>query len=189
MLILIDNYDSFTYNLYQYLSELGEQVEVIRNDKITVAEVEALQPDRVVISPGPCTPTEAGISCDLIAHMAGKVPVLGVCLGHQSLGQVFGGKVVRAGRLMHGKTSPITHDGKGLFEGVPNPFEAVRYHSLLVEKESLPDCLEITAESDTGEIMGLRHREFVVEGIQFHPESIKTLVGKDLLRNFLKMKC
>ena len=189
MLILIDNYDSFTYNLYQYLSELGEQVEVIRNDKITVAEVDALQPDRVVISPGPCTPTEAGISCDLIAHMAGKVPVLGVCLGHQSLGQVFGGKVVRAGRLMHGKTSPITHDGKGLFEGVPNPFEAVRYHSLLVEKESLPDCLEITAESDTGEIMGLRHREFVVEGIQFHPESIKTLVGKDLLRNFLKMKC
>jgi anthranilate synthase/aminodeoxychorismate synthase-like glutamine amidotransferase len=189
MLILIDNYDSFTYNLYQYLSELGEQVEVIRNDKITVAEVEALRPERVVISPGPCTPSEAGISCDLIEHMAGKVPVLGVCLGHQSLGQVFGGKVVRAGRLMHGKTSPITHDGKGLFEGVPCPFEAVRYHSLLVEKESLPDCLEITAESDTGEIMGLRHREFVVEGIQFHPESIKTLVGKDLLRNFLKMTC
>jgi len=189
MLILIDNYDSFTYNLYQYLSELGEQVEVIRNDKITVAEVEALKPDRVVISPGPCTPSEAGISCDLIAHMAGKVPVLGVCLGHQSLGQVFGGKVVRAGRLMHGKTSPITHDGRGLFEGVPNPFEAVRYHSLLVEKEALPDCLEITAESDTGEIMGLRHKVFVVGGIQFHPESIKTLVGKDLLRNFLKMKC
>lgn len=188
MLILIDNYDSFTYNLYQYLSELGEEVEVIRNDKITVAEVEAKRPDRVVISPGPCTPTEAGISCDLIAHMAGKVPVLGVCLGHQSLGQVFGGKVVRAGRLMHGKTSPIHHDGKGLFEGVPNPFEAVRYHSLLVEKESLPECLEITAESDQGEIMGLRHKEFVVEGIQFHPESIKTLVGKDLLRNFLKMK-
>lgn len=188
MLILIDNYDSFTYNLYQYLSELGEEVEVIRNDKITVAEVEARRPDRVVISPGPCTPDDAGISCDLIAHMAGKVPVLGVCLGHQSLGQVFGGKVVRAGRLMHGKTSPISHDGKGLFEGVPNPFEAVRYHSLLVEKESLPDCLEITAESDQGEIMGLRHREYVVEGIQFHPESIKTTVGKDLLRNFLKMK-
>jgi len=189
MLILIDNYDSFTYNLYQYLSELGEEVEVIRNDKITVLEVEAKRPDRVVISPGPCTPDEAGISLALIAHMAGKVPVLGVCLGHQSLGQVFGGKVVRAGRLMHGKTSPIFHDGKGLFAGVPNPFEAVRYHSLLVEKESLPDCLEITAESDQGEIMGLRHREYVVEGIQFHPESIMTAVGKDLLRNFLKMKC
>jgi len=187
MLILLDNYDSFTYNLYQYLSELGEQVEVYRNDKITAAEVEALRPDRVVISPGPCTPDDAGISMELIKHMAGKVPVLGVCLGHQSMGQVFGGKVIRAGRLMHGKTSPIHHDGKGLFVGVPNPFEAVRYHSLLVEQESLPDCLEITAESDQGEIMGLRHREFVVEGIQFHPESILTAVGKDLLRNFLKM--
>ena len=189
MLILLDNYDSFTYNLYQYLSELGEQVEVYRNDKITVAEVEALKPDRVVISPGPCTPNEAGISMDLIQHMAGKVPVLGVCLGHQSMGQVFGGNVVRAGRLMHGKTSPIHHDGKGLFEGVPNPFDAVRYHSLLVERESLPDCLEITAETAEGEIMGLRHKEFVVEGIQFHPESIMTLPGKDLLRNFLKMRC
>lgn len=189
MLILLDNYDSFTYNLYQYLSELGEQVEVYRNDKLTVAEVEALQPSAIVISPGPCTPDEAGISMELIQYMAGKVPVLGVCLGHQSLGQVFGGKVVRAGRLMHGKTSPIHHDGQGLFEGVPNPFEAVRYHSLLVEKESLPDCLEITAESDQGEIMGLRHKEFVVEGIQFHPESILTMVGKDLLRNFLKMQC
>lgn len=188
MLILLDNYDSFTYNLYQYLSELGEEVEVYRNDKITVAEVEAKRPDRVVISPGPCTPNEAGISMDLIAHMAGKVPVLGVCLGHQSMGQVFGGNVIRAGRLMHGKTSPIHHDGKGLFEGVPNPFEAVRYHSLLVEKESLPDCLEITAESDQGEIMGLRHKQYVVEGIQFHPESIMTACGKDLLRNFLKMR-
>ncbi len=188
MLLLLDNYDSFTYNLYQYLSELGEQVEVYRNDKLTVAEVAALRPDRVVISPGPCTPNEAGISMELIQHMAGKVPVLGVCLGHQSMGQVFGGKVVRAGRLMHGKTSPIHHDGKGLFEGVPNPFEAVRYHSLLVEKASLPDCLEITAESDQGEIMGLRHKAFVVEGIQFHPESIMTRVGKDLLRNFLKMR-
>lgn len=187
MLILIDNYDSFTYNLYQYLSELGEQVIVYRNDKVTVEEVERLQPDRVVISPGPCTPNEAGISMALIKHMAGRVPVLGVCLGHQALGQVFGGKVVRAGRLMHGKTSPIYHDGKGLFAGLPNPFEAVRYHSLLVEKESLPDCLEITAESDQGEIMGLRHREYVVEGIQFHPESIMTAVGKDLLRNFLQM--
>lgn len=187
MLILLDNYDSFTYNLYQYLSELGEQVVVYRNDKITVEEVERLQPDRVVISPGPCTPDEAGISMALIKHMAGKVPVLGVCLGHQAVGQVFGGKVVRAGRLMHGKTSPIYHDGKGLFVGLPNPFDAVRYHSLLVEKESLPDCLEITAESDQGEIMGLRHREYVVEGIQFHPESIMTAVGKDLLRNFLRM--
>ena len=187
MLVLLDNYDSFTYNLYQYLSELGEEVEVYRNDKITVAEVEAKQPERIVISPGPCTPTEAGISCDLIAAMAGKVPLLGVCLGHQAIGQVFGGKVVRAGRLMHGKTSPIHHDGKNLFAGLPNPFEAVRYHSLLVEKESLPDCLEITAESDQGEIMGLRHREFCVEGVQFHPESILTLPGKDLLRNFLKL--
>jgi anthranilate synthase/aminodeoxychorismate synthase-like glutamine amidotransferase len=187
MLILLDNYDSFTYNLYQYLSELGEEVVVYRNDKLTVAEVAALGPERVVISPGPCTPTEAGISCDLIAHLAGKVPVLGVCLGHQALGQVFGGKVVRAARLMHGKTSPIHHDGKGLFAGVPNPFEAVRYHSLLVEKASLPDCLEITAESDQGEIMGLRHKQYCVEGIQFHPESIMTAVGKDLLRNFLKM--
>jgi para-aminobenzoate synthetase component II len=188
MLILLDNYDSFTYNLYQYLSELGQQVEVHRNDKISVAEVEALKPDFVVISPGPCTPDDAGISMELIKHMAGKVPVLGVCLGHQSLGQVFGGNVVRAGRLMHGKTSPIHHDGKGLFEGVPNPFDAVRYHSLLVERESLPDCLEITAETEEGEIMGLRHKEFVVEGIQFHPESIMTLPGKDLLRNFLKMR-
>ena len=187
MLILIDNYDSFTYNLYQYLSELGQEVEVYRNDKITVEEVEAKGPERVVISPGPCTPDEAGISMDLIAHMAGKAPVLGVCLGHQAVGQVFGGKVVRAGRLMHGKISPIHHDGKTIFEGLPNPFDAVRYHSLLVERESLPDCLEISAESDQGEIMGLRHREYCVEGIQFHPESIMTAPGKDLLRNFLRL--
>jgi anthranilate synthase/aminodeoxychorismate synthase-like glutamine amidotransferase len=186
MIILIDNYDSFTYNLVQYFSELGEQVEVYRNDRISVAEVEEKRPDRVVISPGPCTPSEAGISCDLIAHMAGKVPILGVCLGHQAMGQVFGGNVVRAGRLMHGKSSPITHDGKTIFAGLPNPFDAIRYHSLLVEKASLPDCLEISAESDQGEIMGLRHREYPIDGVQFHPESIMTGPGKDLLRNFLK---
>ncbi len=189
MLILIDNYDSFTFNLYQYLAELGEEVLVFRNDQITVEEIEALQPERIVISPGPCTPNEAGISLELIKRMAGRVPILGVCLGHQAIGQAFGGKVVRASRLMHGKTSPIYHDGKGLFIGLPNPFEAVRYHSLLVERESLPNCLEITAESDQGEIMGLRHTEYVVEGVQFHPESILTAVGKDLLRNFLQMRC
>ena len=186
MIVLIDNYDSFTYNLVQYLSELGEQVEVHRNDKITVKEVEGKQPERIVISPGPCTPSEAGISCDLIARMAGKTPILGVCLGHQAMGQVFGGNVVRAGRLMHGKSSPIHHDGRTIFEGLPNPFDAIRYHSLLVEKESLPDCLEISAESDQGEIMGLRHKEYPIDGVQFHPESIMTQPGMDLLRNFLR---
>ncbi len=186
MIILIDNYDSFTYNLVQYLSMLGESVEVYRNDKISVQEVEDKGPERIVISPGPCTPSEAGISCELIAHMAGKVPILGVCLGHQSMGQVFGGKVVRAGRLMHGKTSPIHHDNKTIFEGLPNPFEAIRYHSLLVERESLPDCLEISAESDQGEIMGLRHKHYPIDGVQFHPESVMTGPGMDLLRNFLK---
>lgn len=186
MIILIDNYDSFTYNLVQYLSMLGESVEVYRNDKISVQEVEDKGPERIVISPGPCTPSEAGISCELIAHMAGKVPILGVCLGHQSMGQVFGGKVVRAGRLMHGKTSPIHHDNKTIFEGLPNPFEAIRYHSLLVERESLPDCLEISAESDQGEIMGLRHKHYPIDGVQFHPESVMTGPGMDLLRNFFK---
>ncbi len=186
MIILIDNYDSFTYNLVQYLSMLGESVEVYRNDKVSVQEVEDKGPERIVISPGPCTPSEAGISCELIAHMAGKVPILGVCLGHQSMGQVFGGKVVRAGRLMHGKTSPIQHDNKTIFEGLPNPFEAIRYHSLLVERESLPDCLEISAESDQGEIMGLRHKHYPIDGVQFHPESVMTGPGMDLLRNFLK---
>ena len=186
MIILIDNYDSFTYNLVQYLSMLGESVEVYRNDKVSVQEVEDKGPERIVISPGPCTPSEAGISCELIAHMAGKVPILGVCLGHQSMGQVFGGKVVRAGRLMHGKTSPIHHDNKTIFEGLPNPFEAIRYHSLLVERESLPDCLEISAESDQGEIMGLRHKHYPIDGVQFHPESVMTGPGMDLLRNFLK---
>lgn len=187
MIILIDNYDSFTYNLVQYLSDLGQEVEVHRNDKIKVEEVEGREPERIVISPGPCTPQEAGISCDLIAHMAGKLPILGVCLGHQAMGHVFGGNVVRAGRLMHGKSSPIHHDNRGIFEGLPNPFDAIRYHSLLVEKESLPDCLEISAESDQGEIMGLRHKEHVIEGVQFHPESIMTEPGMDLLRNFLGM--
>jgi anthranilate synthase/aminodeoxychorismate synthase-like glutamine amidotransferase len=187
MILVLDNYDSFTYNLVQYLAEMGEEIQVYRNDKITVEQALALKPDSIVISPGPCTPSEAGISCDLILAAAGKVPVLGVCLGHQALGQVFGGKVVRAGRVMHGKTSMIHHDGKTIFAGLPNPFEAVRYHSLLVERESLPDCLEISAETDIGEIMGLRHREYLVEGVQFHPESILTQVGKDLLRNFLRL--
>jgi anthranilate synthase/aminodeoxychorismate synthase-like glutamine amidotransferase len=185
MMLVIDNYDSFTYNLVQYLGELGQEMAVYRNDKITVAEAEALAPESIVISPGPCTPLEAGISNDLIAHFAGKVPILGVCLGHQCIGHVFGGKVVRAGRLMHGKTSMIYHDGRTIYRGLPNPFRAVRYHSLVVERESLPDCLEITAESEIGEIMGIRHRQYAVEGVQFHPESVLTDVGKDLLRNFL----
>lgn len=187
MLILIDNYDSFTYNLVQYFAELGEEVEVYRNDKITVEEVEARKPDRIVISPGPCTPDEAGISMALIQHMAGKVPILGVCLGHQSMGQVFGGEVKRAARLMHGKSSPIFHDGRGIFTGLPNPFDAIRYHSLLVMRDSLPECLEVSAETDQGEIMGLRHKQFPIEGVQFHPESIMTGPGKDLLRNFLNL--
>ena len=187
MILLIDNYDSFTYNLVQYLAELGEEVEVHRNDKITVAEVEAKRPGRIVISPGPCTPTEAGISCELVLHMAGRVPILGVCLGHQAMGQVFGGVVLRAMRPMHGKTSAIHHDGKGVFAGLPNPFDAIRYHSLVVQRETLPGCLEISAETDEGEIMGLRHKEYVIEGVQFHPESIMTLPGKDLLRNFLRL--
>ncbi len=187
MILVLDNYDSFTYNLVQYLAEMGEEVQVYRNDKITVEEALAKKPDSIVISPGPCTPSEAGISCDLILAAAGKVPVLGVCLGHQALGQVFGGKVVRAGRVMHGKTSMIHHDGKTIFAGLPNPFEAVRYHSLLVERESLPECLEVSAETDLGEIMGLRHKQYLVEGVQFHPESILTQVGKDLLRNFLRL--
>jgi anthranilate synthase component II len=185
MLFMIDNYDSFTYNLVQYLGELGEDIRVFRNDKITIEEVEALNPERIVISPGPCTPKEAGISIEVILHFAGKVPILGVCLGHQSIGAAFGGEIVRAGRLMHGKTSQIFHDGKTIFEGLPNPFEATRYHSLMIRRETLPDCLELSAWTDIGEIMGVRHREFMIEGVQFHPESILTVVGKDLLRNFL----
>ncbi len=188
MLLMIDNYDSFTYNLVQYLGELGEEIKVFRNDKITVGEIEKLRPDRIVISPGPCTPSEAGISVEAIRHFAGKMPILGVCLGHQSIGAAFGGDIIRAPRLMHGKTSLIYHDGKTVFWGLPNPFEATRYHSLIIKKETMPDCLDITAWTDAGEVMGVRHKEFTVEGVQFHPESILTAVGKDLLRNFLKLR-
>lgn len=187
MVLVIDNYDSFTYNLVQYLGELGEKVQVVRNDKITMDELESLRPARIVISPGPCTPAEAGISCEVIRHLASRIPILGVCLGHQCIGAAFGGRIVRAGRLMHGKTSMIQHDGRTLFQTLPNPFEATRYHSLLVERETLPACLEVSAETAEGEIMGLRHREHLVEGVQFHPESILTRVGKDLLRNFLRL--
>jgi anthranilate synthase/aminodeoxychorismate synthase-like glutamine amidotransferase len=187
MLLMIDNYDSFTYNLVQYFGELGEDVRVYRNDKITLDEMDALRPQRVVISPGPCTPKEAGISVEAIRHFAGRLPVLGVCLGHQSLAVAFGGEVIRADRLMHGKTSMIHHDGKTLFRDLPNPFEATRYHSLLVNRTNLPGCLEVSAETGEGEIMGLRHRTLAVEGVQFHPESILTAAGKDLLRNFLKL--
>jgi len=187
MVLVIDNYDSFTYNLVQYLAELGEGVDVVRNDKITLQELEDRRPARIVISPGPCTPTEAGVSCDVIAHFAGRIPILGVCLGHQCIGAAFGGRIVRAGRLMHGKTSWIRHDGRTLFRDLSNPFEATRYHSLLVEREGLPRCLEVSAETAEGEIMGLRHREHPVEGVQFHPESILTRAGKDLLRNFLTL--
>jgi len=187
MILVIDNYDSFTFNLVQYLGELGEKVRVVRNDKITLKEVEELRPARIVISPGPCTPKEAGISCGIISHFAGCIPILGVCLGHQCIGVAFGGRIVRAGRLMHGKTSPIHHDGRTLFRDLPNPFEATRYHSLLVERESLPACLEVSAETTEGEVMGLRHKDHLVEGVQFHPESILTAVGKDLLRNLLRL--
>jgi anthranilate synthase component II len=187
MILMIDNYDSFTYNLVHYLGELGERVLVFRNDKITLEEVGKLNPDVVVVSPGPCTPKEAGISVDLIKEFAGRVPILGVCLGHQSIGYAFGGNIVRAQRLLHGKTSHIYHDCRGIYEGVPNPFEATRYHSLLIEKESLPDKLEVTAWTDEGEIMGVRHKEYLIVGVQFHPESILTKHGKDLLRNFMKI--
>lgn len=187
MLLMIDNYDSFTYNLVQYFAELGAEVRVVRNDAVTVEEIRAWQPKQIVISPGPCTPAEAGVSVAVIQHFAGKVPLLGVCLGHQSIAVAFGGRVVRASRLMHGKTSEIFHDGRSIFLGLPNPFTATRYHSLLVEESSLPACLEVSARTAEGEIMGLRHREFVVEGVQFHPESILTVAGKDLLRNFLSL--
>jgi len=187
MLLMIDNYDSFTYNIVQYFGQLGEEVQVFRNDRITVAEIERLKPARLVISPGPCSPEEAGISVDAIRRFAGEIPLLGVCLGHQSIGAAFGGKVVRSVSLMHGKTSPIHHEGQGLFAGLPSPFNATRYHSLVVERESLPDSLEITAWVENGEIMGLRHRSLPVWGVQFHPESILTEGGMDILRNFLEM--
>ena len=187
MLLMIDNYDSFTYNLVQYLRELGEEVVVYRNDKITLEQIEELSPDRLVVSPGPCTPNEAGISVAAIQHFAGKIPILGVCLGHQSIGQAFGGKIVRAERLMHGKTSPVFHDNRELFAGLPDPFDATRYHSLIVERESLPDCFEITAWTKENEIMGMRHRDLPVWGMQFHPESILTVTGMDMLKNFLQM--
>ena len=190
-ILMIDNYDSFTYNLVQYLQELGAEVLVHRNDKIDLAGMEALNADRLMISPGPCTPNEAGISVDAIKHFAGKMPILGVCLGHQALGQAFGGRVVRARTVMHGKTSPVHHTGKGVFRGLPSPYTATRYHSLVVDKASLPDCFEVTAwtlddNGDMDEIMGMRHRELPLEGVQYHPESILTEHGHDLLNNFLK---
>jgi anthranilate synthase component II len=185
MLLVIDNYDSFTYNLVQYLGELGQDVRVVRNDGIAVADIAGLAPSHIVISPGPCTPNEAGISLDVIGAYAGKIPILGVCLGHQSIGQAFGGKIVRAARVMHGKTSQIHHDGKGVFAGLPNPFEATRYHSLLIEPASVPDCLDVTAKTAEDEIMAVRHKTLPVEGVQFHPESFLTTVGKELLANFI----
>jgi len=187
MLLMIDNYDSFTYNIVQYFGQLGEEVQVHRNDKITLEGIEALQPARIVISPGPCSPEEAGISVAAIKHFAGTIPILGVCLGHQSIGAAFGGKVVRSSSLMHGKTSPIHHDGKELFENLPNPFQATRYHSLIVERPTLPECLEVTAWVDNGEIMGLRHTTLPIWGVQFHPESILTESGMALLANFLRI--
>lgn len=190
MILMIDNYDSFTYNLVQYFGELGADIKVVRNDEITVAEIAVLAPEKIVISPGPCTPSEAGISVETIKTFAGKIPLLGVCLGHQSIGQAFGGKVIRAPYVMHGKTSPVYHSNLGVFKGLSNPFQATRYHSLVIEKESLPDCLEITAwtQNDDGsiaEIMGVKHKTLAVEGVQFHPESILTEHGHDMLRNFL----
>jgi anthranilate synthase component 2 len=187
MLLMIDNYDSFTYNLVQYLRELGEDVEVYRNDKISVDEIAAKKPQRLVVSPGPCSPSEAGISVAAIQQLAGQMPILGVCLGHQSIGQAFGGRIVRADRLMHGKTSPVHHDDRELFKGLSNPFDATRYHSLVVEKATFPDCLEVTASTAEDEIMGLRHRNLPIWGIQFHPESILTVEGMQMLKNFLEM--
>lgn len=187
MILMIDNYDSFTYNLVHYLAELGEEVVVYRNDKISLEDVGRLNPEMIVVSPGPCTPKEAGISVDVIKEFAGRTPILGVCLGHQSMAYAYGGEIVRAGRLLHGKTSQIRHDGKGIFKGIPDPFEATRYHSLLVDKVTLPECFEISAWTEEGEIMGIRHKEHLMEGVQFHPESILTKYGKDILRNFISI--
>lgn len=193
MLLMIDNYDSFTYNVVQYFGELGADVKVFRNDEITIEEIEALNPDHLVISPGPCTPNEAGVSVDAIKHFAGKLPILGVCLGHQSIGQAFGGNIIRAGQVMHGKTSDVFHEDKGVFANLSNPFTATRYHSLVIEKDTLPDCLEVTAwtQNEDGsieEIMGVQHKTLAIQGVQFHPESILTQHGHDLFANFLKMK-
>ena len=193
MLLMIDNYDSFTYNVVQYLGELGAEVKVIRNDELSVAEIEALQPERIVISPGPCTPNEAGVSVAVLRHFAGKLPILGICLGHQAIGQAFGGEVIRARQVMHGKTSPVFHEHQGVFTGLDNPLTVTRYHSLVVRREPLPDCLEITAwtqleDGSIDEIMGVRHREYMIEGVQFHPESILTDQGHELLDNFLKQQ-
>jgi anthranilate synthase/aminodeoxychorismate synthase-like glutamine amidotransferase len=188
MLLLIDNYDSFTYNLYQYLSELGADVKVVRNDKTTLDEIEGMEPEQIIISPGPSTPQQAGISNDVIRRFGSKLPLLGVCLGHQCVGYSYGGTVASAGRIMHGKSSPIHHSNTGVFAGMPNPFSAIRYHSLAIERDNLPDCLEITAWTDDGEIMGVRHRSHPVQGVQFHPESFMTERGKDILKNFLNSK-
>ncbi|HIQ52746.1 MAG TPA: aminodeoxychorismate/anthranilate synthase component II [Pseudomonas pachastrellae] len=193
MLLMIDNYDSFTYNVVQYLGELGADVKVVRNDELTVAEIEALNPERIVVSPGPCTPNEAGVSVPVLKHFAGKLPILGICLGHQSIGQAFGGDVVRARQVMHGKTSPVYHEGLGVFAGLNNPLTVTRYHSLVISRDSLPDCLELTAwtQHDDGsvdEIMGVRHREYMIEGVQFHPESILSEQGHEMLANFLKQQ-
>lgn len=187
MILMIDNYDSFTYNLVQYLGQLGEEVAVRRNDEITLVEIEAMKPEAIFLSPGPCSPEQAGITCDVVRTFHKKVPLMGVCLGHQAIASAFGGRVVRAGRIMHGKTSPILHDGRTIFTGLSSPFPAGRYHSLLVEQESLPDCLEVSAKTDEGEIMGLRHKRWPVEGIQFHPESILTPGGKRIIKNFLNL--
>ncbi|MEK4090259.1 MULTISPECIES: aminodeoxychorismate/anthranilate synthase component II [unclassified Viridibacillus] len=189
MILMIDNYDSFTYNLVQYFGEFGQELIVKRNDELTVQEIAKLAPAMIVISPGPCSPNEAGRSLEIIAHFAGSIPIFGVCLGHQAIAQVFGGKVIRAERLMHGKTSPVQHDSKGVNRGLPNPFQATRYHSLIVERETLPECLEITSSTAEGEIMGIRHKDYPVEGVQYHPESIMTEEGKKILQNFIECYC
>ncbi len=185
MILMLDNYDSFTYNLVQYLGELGADMQVFRNDKVTLEEIQKMKPEKIVISPGPCTPEKAGLSVDVVKQFAGKVPILGVCLGHQSVASAFGGEIIKASRIMHGKTSMIHHDDKTIFKGLPQPFQATRYHSLVVKRETLPDCFEVSAWTEQDEIMGIRHKTLAVEGVQFHPESILTLQGKDLLKNFL----